>query len=115
MKPFFLALLLTATPAFAAASPEVARWQAQAARVSITRDDFERWIARDVSRIAATVDQALAAACMSDPMIDHVFLTGGSAYVPAVRRIFESRFGAGRLAGGGEFTSVAEGLALMAA
>ena len=81
----------------------------------ITRDDFERWIARDVSRIAATVDQALAAARMSDPMIDHVFLTGGSAYVPAVRRIFESRFGAGRLAGGGEFTSVAEGLALMAA
>ena len=79
----------------------------------ITRADFEGWIARDVARIAGTVDAALTAAAHTDEMIDHVFLTGGSAYVPAVRRIFESRFGAGRLAGGGEFTSVAEGLALM--
>ena len=79
----------------------------------ITRAEFETWIARDVLRIGATVDQALAAAACADSMIDHVFLTGGSAYVPAVRRIFETRFGLDRLAGGGEFTSVAEGLALM--
>ena len=81
----------------------------------ITRAEFEGWIARDVARIAATVDQALTAAGHPDSMIDHVFLTGGSAYVPAVRRIFETRFGEARLAGGGEFTSVAEGLALMGA
>ena len=81
----------------------------------ITRAEFDGWIARDVARIAATVDAALAAAGADDSMIDHVFLTGGSAYVPAVRRIFETRFGPGRLAGGGEFTSVAEGLALMGA
>ncbi len=81
----------------------------------IGRAEFESWIQRDVARIAATVDLALAAAGTSDSMIDHVFLTGGSAYVPAVRRIFENRFGADRLAGGGEFTSVAEGLALMGA
>ena len=31
----------------------------------------------------------------------------------AVRRLFETRFGAARLAGGGEFVSVAEGLALI--
>lgn len=84
-------------------------------RRTITRAEFEGWIGRDLSRIAGCVDAALADAGMSDTMIDHVFLTGGSAYVPAVRRIFESRFGRGRLAGGGEFTSVAEGLALMAA
>jgi hypothetical chaperone protein len=47
--------------------------------------------------------------------IDHVFLTGGSAFVPAVRRLFAERFGAGKLAGGDEFTSVATGLALRAA
>jgi hypothetical chaperone protein len=81
----------------------------------ITRADFESWIARDLARIAETVDAALADARMPETMIDHVFLTGGSAYVPAVRRIFEQRFGRERLAGGGEFTSVAEGLALMAA
>jgi len=80
----------------------------------VTRREFEGWIERDLARIAATVDAALAEAGLADGGIDHVFLTGGTAYVPAVRRIFEARFGAGRLAGGGEFTSVAEGLALMA-
>jgi hypothetical chaperone protein len=43
-----------------------------------------------------------------------VFLTGGSSFVPAVRRIFEDRFGASKLRFGGEFTSVASGLALRA-
>lgn len=38
-------------------------------------------------------------------------MTGGSSFVPAVRRIFEQRFGAARLRGGGEFVSVARGLA----
>ena len=47
--------------------------------------------------------------------VDRVFLTGGTALVPAVRRLFEDRFGADRLVGGGEFVSVAEGLALMGA
>ena len=40
---------------------------------------------------------------------------GGSSFVPAVRAIFESRFGAERLRSGNEFTSVARGLALAAA
>jgi hypothetical chaperone protein len=44
-----------------------------------------------------------------------VFLTGGSSFVPAVRRIFEARFGAGRIRTGNEFTSVARGLAVRAA
>jgi ABC-type glutathione transport system ATPase component len=44
--------------------------------------------------------------------IDAVFLTGGSSFVPAVRRIFESRFGMERIQTGNEFTSVARGLAL---
>jgi hypothetical protein len=40
-----------------------------------------------------------------------VFLTGGSSFVPAVRRIFETRFGPDLLAGGENFQSVAFGLA----
>ena len=47
--------------------------------------------------------------------VDRVFLTGGTSLVPAVRGLFEQRFGAARIAGGGEFVSVAEGLALMGA
>jgi hypothetical chaperone protein len=46
--------------------------------------------------------------------IDSVFLTGGSSFVPAVRRIFVERFGAERIRMGDEFTSVARGLAVRA-
>ena len=42
-------------------------------------------------------------------------MTGGSSFVPAVRAIFEQRFGAEKLRGGQELTSVASGLALRAA
>ena len=47
-----------------------------------------------------------------DGRVDRVFLTGGSSFVPAVRRIFEDRFGTDRIADGDELTSVAQGLAL---
>ena len=79
----------------------------------VTRADFERWIAPDLLRIGTAIDQALADADMAE--IDHVFLTGGTSFVPAVRRLFEARFGADRVTTGGEFVSVAEGLALMGA
>jgi hypothetical chaperone protein len=46
--------------------------------------------------------------------VDRVFLTGGSSFVPAVRRIFETRFGVAKIRTGDEFTSVARGLALRA-
>ncbi len=82
---------------------------------TIARVDFEAWIARELARLGATVEQALATAGLSAGKIDHVFLTGGTAFVPAVRRLFVERFGERRVAGGGEFVSVAEGLALMGA
>ena len=47
--------------------------------------------------------------------LDRVFLTGGTSFVPAVRRIFENRFGKDRIRSGNEFTSVAHGLAIRAA
>jgi hypothetical chaperone protein len=80
---------------------------------TISRSDFEDWIAPDIARIAATVDLALAEAGLGEDAIDRVFLTGGTSLVPAVRRVFTARFGAGRVTGGGEFVSVAEGLALI--
>jgi hypothetical chaperone protein len=82
---------------------------------TISRAEFEDWIAADLARMSATVDQVLDAANVVAGDIDRVFLTGGTAFVPAVRRLFERRFGAERLAGGGEFVSVAEGLALIGA
>ena len=81
--------------------------------VAITRDAFEQWIAPDLARIAATVDAALAEAALPEAAIDRVFLTGGTSLVPAVQRLFQARFGGDRVVGGGEFVSVAEGLALI--
>jgi hypothetical chaperone protein len=81
----------------------------------ITRAEFESWINSDLVRLAATVDQVLTESSTPPQAIDRVFLTGGTAFVPAVRRLFEQRFGLQKLAGGGEFVSVAEGLALIGA
>ncbi|WP_420100896.1 Hsp70 family protein [Bosea sp. (in: a-proteobacteria)] len=80
----------------------------------ITRSLFERWIAEDVAAIEAALDRALAEAGVAPASIEAVFMTGGTSYVPAVRSLFERRFGAGRLHIGDAFRSVASGLALLA-
>lgn len=77
----------------------------------ISRADFETWIAADVAQFADAVDRVLQQAAVSQ--VDHVFLTGGTSFVPAVRRLFDERFGSERVTTGGEFVSVAEGLALI--
>jgi hypothetical chaperone protein len=79
----------------------------------ISRQDFERWIADDIARIEQTVDQLLQRESVSVDEIDSVFLTGGSSSIPAVRSVFETRFGADRLVGLERFQSVAFGLALI--
>jgi hypothetical chaperone protein len=80
-----------------------------------TREAFESWIARELRSIAECVDRVLAAAEVSPGSIDSVFLTGGSSFVPVVRRIFAKAFGAEKIRTGSEFTSIARGLALRAA
>ena len=79
----------------------------------VSRSDFECWIAPDLHRISETLDAALASACLNASQIDQVFLTGGSSLIPAVRRVFERRFGSDRIASGNELTSIAHGLALL--
>lgn len=81
---------------------------------SVSRMDFEEWIAPELAAIEGCVDSLLRACGVNRPDVDRVFLTGGSSLVPAVRRIFESRFGEHRIRTGDEFTSVARGLALKA-
>jgi hypothetical chaperone protein len=79
----------------------------------VTRAMFETWIADDLARIEAKVDAALSSSGVGAGDIDRVFLTGGSSLIPAVREIFTRRFGADRVAVGGELTSIAQGLALI--
>jgi hypothetical chaperone protein len=79
---------------------------------TVQRDSFEEWIAEELGQIAQCVDSLLNSSGADRKDVDKVFLTGGSSFVPAVRRIFEDRFGSVRIRGGNEFTSVARGLAL---
>ena len=83
-------------------------------RATVTRREFEEWIADEVGSIERCVDSLLQTTTVSPRDVDMVFLTGGSSFVPVVRRIFETRFGAERVRSGDEFTSVARGLALRA-
>jgi hypothetical chaperone protein len=78
---------------------------------TIRREEFEAWIAEELEAIEAALDQALANASVEARHIDRVFLTGGSSFVPAVRAIFERRFGTDRMESGNEFVSIANGLA----
>jgi hypothetical chaperone protein len=84
-------------------------------RIPLTRGEFETWIKEELASIEQCVDLLLQKSGVHSRDVDCVFLTGGTSFVPAVRRIFESRFGVERIRGGNEFTSVARGLALRAA
>jgi hypothetical chaperone protein len=81
---------------------------------TVERASFEAWISEELGQIAHCVDSLLASSGVLPKDVDMVFLTGGSSFVPAVRKIFETRFGKQRIRGGNEFTSVARGLALKA-
>jgi len=83
-------------------------------QASVTRPQFESWIAGDLASIEQAVQEVMGASGINGSAVHRVFLTGGSSLVPAVRRIFERRFGADRIRTGDEFTSVASGLALRA-
>jgi len=80
----------------------------------VTRGEFEHWIAEELAAIASGVDDLLLRTGITPREVSAVFLTGGSSFVPAVRRVFAERFGEDRLRSGDELTSVARGLALRA-
>ncbi len=82
--------------------------------VRVARADFESWIREELDEIAGCADRLLKDSAVDAQRVDRVFMTGGSSFVPAVRGIFEDRFGADKIRGGGELISVASGLALRA-
>jgi hypothetical chaperone protein len=81
---------------------------------TVSRVSFEGWIAEELQSIERCVDDLLLRSNVAAQEVDRVFLTGGTSFVPAVRRIFETRFTESRVRAGNEFTSVARGLALRA-
>lgn len=103
----------------ALSSQEVATFEFKAGSISIEREvrreTFERWIAPELKAMSGAVDEAMDRAGLKPEQVDKVFLTGGTSFVPAVRRLFADRFGEAKLEAGGELVSIATGLALMAA
>jgi len=94
-----------ATFHFAAGSVEIEK--------QVQRSEFEAWINPELTAIETAVGEALERANLTETGVDRVFLTGGSSFVPAVREIFLRRFGAEKIESGGEFESIASGLALI--
>ena len=84
------------------------------ARISIhepiTRVELEQFSAPLLAGLATTTQEVLDRARVAPDAIDSVFLTGGSSQIPAVRRLFGSKFGDAKLRTADAFTSVAEGL-----
>ena len=81
---------------------------------SLERWQFESWIQEDIQKIAACIQSLLDQCGVKSSDIGSVFLTGGSSFVPVVRRYFSRTFGAAKLKSGEELTTVAKGLALHA-
>ena len=65
--------------------------------------------------VEACVDQVLAKTGLGPEHIDCLFLTGGTSYVPAVRRLFLRRFGPERIETRDQLLSIAKGFALISA
>jgi hypothetical chaperone protein len=85
-----------------------------ALQCTVNRADFEQWIAQDVAAIDTACSDALTQAQVTEQDISVVFMTGGTSFVPLIRKRFESRFGAEKMVFGDEFISVGSGLALLA-
>jgi hypothetical chaperone protein len=71
-------------------------------------------VQEDMQNIAACVKSLINQHNVNYDDIGSVFLTGGSSFVPYVRRFFARTFGSHKLKGGEELTTVAKGLALRA-
>ena len=83
-------------------------------RATVKRADFEQWIRPELISIAHAVDSLLQMSKVDSLAVDRVFLTGGTSFVPSVRRIFDTRFSPEKVIIGDPFTTVAQGLARFA-
>lgn len=74
------------------------------------REEFEKWAEVPKEKIFASLDTCMNQAQISNEKVDLVYLTGGSAQVPLIREVFESRFGKDKLKSQSHFHSVLSGL-----
>ena len=78
----------------------------------ITREEFDRLISDEVSKIEGCLDKLLADSGVAVDDIDSIFLTGGTSRTPLIQVMLERKFGAAKMRMGDAFISVVSGLAL---
>ncbi len=81
---------------------------------TITREAFNGWIADALAAIDAEVTKLFEESNLTPAQVDHVFLTGGTSFVPAIRALMSQRFPDAKFSAEDEFISVAAGLSLFA-
>lgn len=84
------------------------------ARIDFTRDQFEKLVAKLLTRAIMLVEQALAGVNLTPKDIDHVVLVGGSTRIPKVKVALERFFGKAPKSCGNVDEAVALGAALFA-
>lgn len=72
--------------------------------------EFKEWATKAREDIFAALDRCMTMAQVTPDKIDHVFLTGGTAYVPFIQEEFKNRFGAEKLQSKNFFHSILSGL-----
>lgn len=80
-----------------------------------TNEDFKQtemntWATNILTDIQDALDRSLVSAKLETSDIDSVFLTGGTAYVPAIQKIFTDRFGSEKIESKNFFHSILSGL-----
>lgn len=78
---------------------------------SISRSDYEKIIAKDITRIANYLEEFLERNKIEAGNIDSLFLTGGTSMVGSIQSLFKAKFPHVKLHSGDNFKSVAMGLA----
>ena len=83
--------------------------------LNIARADLEAAVADSLERIRSRIESVLQMAGLTPDAISAVFVTGGAAMMPSVRKAIAAAVPTARLIAGDAFGSVATGLALDAA
>lgn len=78
---------------------------------NIQRNEFDQYIESNVNAIIECMDQTIQNANIKPEAVDIVCMTGGTAYVPAIREALVKRFGPEKIQARKHFHSVVEGLA----
>jgi hypothetical chaperone protein len=79
---------------------------------AISRANFEDWIVSDLVKIRVEIDGLVEGSGAVPDDVDNVFMTGGTSFVPAIRRLMTDYFPRAEISDGDEFISVGAGLAL---